>query len=235
MSVTEDARTALEQLGRIALREHSMDSLLQRVVDLARDVMPGDNEASVLVLVKDQPSTVVHSGRLALDCDERQYARGEGPCLEAARTGQVVEVVDSRGETRWPDYARAAAAAGALSSLSTPLPVSEGVSGALNVYAREVDVFDADSRAAAAAFVPYAAVAVDNMLAFEDARGLAANLQRALESRAVIDQAKGILIERYKLAPDQAFQFLARTSMTTNRKLRDVADHLVHTGEIPTS
>ena len=61
---------------------------------------------------------------------------------------------------------------------------------------------------------------------------MAANLETALKSRAVIDQAKGILIERYKLTPDAAFQLLARASMTTNRKLRDIADHLVRTGEL---
>ena len=71
------------------------------------------------------------------------------------------------------------------------------------------------------------------MHAYQSVRDRADNLQAALESRAVIDQAKGVLIERYKLTPDQAFQLLARASMNADRKLRDVADHLVHTGELP--
>jgi AmiR/NasT family two-component response regulator len=70
------------------------------------------------------------------------------------------------------------------------------------------------------------------MYAYQNARNMADNLQAALESRAVIDQAKGVLIERHKLTPDQAFQLLAQASMNANRKVRDVADHLIHTGEL---
>ena len=69
--------------------------------------------------------------------------------------------------------------------------------------------------------------------AYQSARAMADNLQAALESRAVIDQAKGVLIERYKLTPDQAFQLLAQASMHANRKVRDIADVLVRTGELP--
>jgi AmiR/NasT family two-component response regulator len=100
----------------------------------------------------------------------------------------------------------------------------------LNIYNREPHAFDEDSRAAAKKFVPYAAVAVTNMQSYQDARTMADNLQAALESRAVIDQAKGILMERHKLTADQAFQVLARVSMQNNIKLRSVAEELVTTG-----
>jgi GAF domain-containing protein len=223
---------ALEELGRLALREHSMESLMQRVVDLTKVVMPGHGEASISLLVNDRPSTAVFTGELALDCDEKQYGRGNGPCLQAARTGEPVEMPDARTETRWGDYPRQAAERGALSSLSIPLPMSEGVAGALNVYAREVDAFGSESRAAARRFAPYAGVAVSNMYAYRNAQDLADNLQTAIESRAVIDQAKGILMERHKLTADQAFQVLARISMQSNTKLRVVADELVTTGQL---
>jgi GAF domain-containing protein len=232
---TDPAGTAgaLEQLGSLLLREHSMDVLLQRVVDLTKVVMPGSTESSVSLMVNDKPTTAVFTGELALDCDESQYGRGYGPCLHAASSGEVTEVPDTRTEARWPDYMQRAAERGALSSLSLPLPISEGMAGALNIYAREPHAFDENSRATAEKFVPYAAVAVANMQAYQDARNLADNLQFALESRAVIDQAKGILMERHKLTADQAFQLLARVSMTTNKKVRDVADQLVLTGHLP--
>jgi GAF domain-containing protein len=230
-----NAAEALERLGRLSLRELSMDSLLQTVADLAKTVMPGTPEASVSLLVKDKPSTVVSTGQLAVDLDETQYERGHGPCLHAARSGELTEIADTRTEDRWRDYAQRAAQAGNLSSLSVPLLIDEDeqVSGALNLYAREPHAFDDDSRSAAVAFGPYAAVAAGNLYAYQSARDLADNLQTALESRAVIDQAKGILIERHRLTPDQAFQLLARVSMNVNRKVRDVADELVHTGELP--
>jgi GAF domain-containing protein len=229
------AAEALERLGRLSLRELSMDSLLQTVAELAKTVMPGTPEASVSLLVKDKPSTVVSTGQLAVDLDETQYERGHGPCLHAARTGELTEIADTRTEDRWRDYSRRAAEAGNLSSLSVPLAIDEDerVSGALNLYAREPHAFDEGSRSAAVAFGPYAAVAAGNLYAYQSARDLADNLQTALESRAVIDQAKGILIERHRLTPDQAFQLLAKVSMNVNRKVRDVADELVHTGELP--
>src|SRR3954466_6044650 len=116
-----DATAALEQLGRLTLHEHSMQNLLQAVTDLATLVRPGDTEASVSLLVDERPSTAVFTGQLALDLDERQYERGYGPCLHAARTGELTEVADTEVETRWSDYMRVAADRGCRSSLSVPL------------------------------------------------------------------------------------------------------------------
>ena len=229
------AAEALERLGRLSLRELTMESLLQTVADLGKTVLPGNTEVSVSLLVKDHPTTVVSTGQLAVDVDEAQYERGHGPCLHAARTGELIEVADTRTDERWPDYMPRAVERGALSSLSVPLAidVDAQVSGALNIYARQVDAFDEDARAAALRLAPYAAVAAGNLHAYQSARDMADNLQAALGSRAVIDQAKGVLIERFRLTPDQAFQRLAEASMHANRKLRDIADDLVHTGVLP--
>jgi GAF domain-containing protein len=228
------AAEALERLGRLSLRELSMESLLQTVADLVKTVLPGHIEASVSLLVRDSPTTVVSTGPLATDLDETQYDRGHGPCLHAARTGELVEIADTRTDDRWPDYMPRAAERGALSSLSVPLAIDdEQVSGGLNIYAREAHAFDADARSAATRFGPYAAVAAGNLHAYQSARDMAGNLQGALEFRAVIDQAKGVLIERYKLTPDRAFELLAQASMRANRKVRDIAEELVHTGQLP--
>ena len=236
--MTDDTRAttthrALEQLGSLTLREHSMETLLQRVVELTKLVMPSRTEASILLMEGDRPTTPVFTGKLALDCDEIQFGRGHGPCMHAATSGELTEVPDTRTETRWRDYMDGAVEHGALSSLSVPLPIAEGLSGALNIYAREANAFDDEARSAAQSFVPYAGVAVANMQAYQNARDMADNLQMALESRAVIDQAKGILMERFKLTADMAFQVLARHSMQRNTKLRVVAEELVTTGELP--
>jgi GAF domain-containing protein len=228
-----NAAEALDRLGRLSLRDLSMGTLLQTVAELTNTLMPGDTVASVTLLLKDIPSTVASTGQLAVDLDQTQYERGHGPCLQAARTGEMTEIADTRTDRRWRDYTRRAAEHGNLSSLSVPLIIDEddGVCGALNVYAGEPAAFDEDSRSAAKAFGFYAAVAAGNLYAYQTARDLADNLQAALESRAVIDQAKGVLVERHRLTPDQAFQLLAQASMNANRKVRDVAEHLVDTGE----
>jgi GAF domain-containing protein len=230
-----EAAEALEHLGRLSLRELSMESLLQSLADLTKRVMPGDPEASVTLLIKNEPSTVVDTGPLALGLDEVQYDRGDGPCLHTTRTGVPTEIGDTRTDGRWPDYARYVAGHGVLSVLAVPLILAgeEPVAGSLNIYARTPDAFDEASRAVATGFAPYAAVAAGTVQAYRSARKTADNLQIALETRAVIDQAKGILIERHKLTPDQAFDTLAKASMSTNVKVRDIAEHLVVTGELP--
>jgi len=222
---------ALERLGSLTLREQSMESVLQTVVELAKQVLPGNPETSISLLENDKATTAVSTGRLATDLDESQYGRGYGPCLHAAATGETVEISDARDEPRWPDYARSAWERGSGSSLSIPLPIGESLRGALNMYGREPKSFDDAARSAATRFAPYAGVAVANMHAYQSARNMAQNLEVALESRAVIDQAKGVLMERYKLTAGQAFQALASVSMRSNTKVRDVAERLIHTGE----
>lgn len=229
------AADALERLGRLSLRELAAEGLLQTVADLARTVVPGELEVSVSLLAKGRPTTVVSTGRLAVDLDGEQYEGGHGPCLHAARTGELVEVTDSRTDDRWPGYLPRAAERGALSSLSVPLSidVDEQVSGALNLYARTSGAFDADARTAAARFGPYAAVAAGNLHAHRSARDMADDLQAALESRAAVDRAKSVLVRRYRLSPDQAFHLLAQASMSAERTVRDIADDLVRTGRLP--
>jgi GAF domain-containing protein len=173
-----NAAGALERLGRLSLRQLSMESLLQAVADLSKTVMPGNPETSVLLLVKGHPTAVVSTDQLAVDLDERQYERGHGPCLHAARTGELTEIADTRTDSRWRDYTRRAAERGNLSSLSVPLIVDadEQVTGALDICARKPDAFDEDTRAAATRFGPYAAVAAGNMYAYRSARDMAENL-----------------------------------------------------------
>jgi GAF domain-containing protein len=233
--VPGNAAEALLHLGRLSLRELSMESLLQTIADLVAGALPGNLETSVTLLVKDAPSTVAFTGQLALELDETQYERGQGPCLHAARTGEATEIVDTRTDDRWPDYARPAAERGNRSSLSVPLVIDEDdrIFGALNLYSRKPEAFDEDARVAAMAFGPYAAVAAGNVYAYQAARSRADNLQTALDTRAAIEQAKGILMERYKMTPDHAFRLLAVASMNANRKLRHVAEDLVLTGELP--
>jgi GAF domain-containing protein len=230
-----EAAEALEHLAQVSLRELSMESLLQSMADLTKRVMPGNPEASVTLLIKGQPSTVVDTGPLAFSLDEVQYDHGDGPCLHTARHGVLAEIVDARADSRWPDYARYLAEHGVLSVLAVPLILTgeDQVAGSLNIYARTPDAFDEASRAVASGFAPYAVVAAGTVQAYRNARKTADNLQIALESRAVIEQAKGILIERHKLTPDQAFQALATVSMSRNVKVRDIAEHLVLTGEFP--
>ena len=226
-------RSILDDLGRITVAEHSLESVVRTVTELTARVLPGEPIASVTVVRGGRPSTVASSGELALVLDEEQYRLGTGPCLSAAATGQPSEIPDMRMDRQWPDFASVAAEAGCDSMLSYPLPVREQVSGALNVYARDFTTAERPTRELLARLTAYAVVPVANAYLYGAAVARAEHLQSALDSRAVIDQAKGILMERFRLTPDAAFQALTRVSMETNTKLRDVALRFVATGEFP--
>jgi AmiR/NasT family two-component response regulator len=124
-----------------------------------------------------------------------------------------------------------AAERGCDTVLSVPLPVQERVQGALNVYARATTASPARTQGLVSRFATYAVVPVSNMYLYESAVERAGHLQTALDSRAVIDQAKGILMERFKMTADQAFQALTRMSMESNTKVREVAQRFADTGE----
>jgi GAF domain-containing protein len=181
----------------------------------------------VTLISNDKPSTAACTGRLALNLDESQYGHGHGPCLEAAVGEEIQEITDARTETRWPDYARTAVERGSLSSLSVPLPVREGIHGGLNLYALEADGFDDDARHVGRAFASYAAVAVHNMHLYESTRDQAEHLDTAMKTRAVIEQAKGILMSQRRCDAQEAFALLVVASQRSNRKLRDIAQALV--------
>jgi GAF domain-containing protein len=223
---------ALDELGHLLLGAENTQSVLQRIVHLVQQVMPARAEASVTLVRDEQATTAAFTGEVALRLDEMQYGRGYGPCLEAALGGQIVEITDARSEGRWPDYVATLLEAGLLSSVAVAVPAPNLAAG-LNVWARQADAFSDQDRRVLGEFAAYAAAALTNLDALQDARELAENLQRAMEFRSVIEQAKGILMERHKLTADQAFRLLAEASMHTNRRVRDLAVNLVLTGELP--
>jgi GAF domain-containing protein len=227
LSRSSETRDAFAELGRVSFEDTSMNALLQRVAELSKHVIPGVTEASVSLIIGDKPSTPAATGQLAVDLDQSQYARGHGPCLEAAIGQELREMDDARRETRWPDYTPDCVRLGALSSLSVPVPVRENMQAALNLYAAEADSFDATAKETGREFASYAAVAVRNIHLYETTRNRAIHLDAAMRSRAVIEQAKGILMSQRRCNADTAFDMLAGASQRSNRKLRDIAQSLV--------
>ena len=208
------------------LGESDLQAVLGRVAELARQTLPGVVGASVTLVESDRAFTAAFAGQLALDLDETQYQEGFGPCLEVAQSAGTVTVPDMAAETRWPAFARQALAAGVRSSLSVALPLQEAVLGALNIYAAQPATFDRDAIELARTFAGYAAVAIANARLYQAAT-LAEDMRRAMETRAVIEQAKGILVAQQRCTPERAFEMLTRLSQSTHRKLRDCAADLV--------
>jgi GAF domain-containing protein len=225
--LSRDPRAAFAELSKIMLGEQELSETLGRVAELAKQCIPGAVEASVTLLHEDQVATVVFTGSLASQLDERQYEAGFGPCVDAALSGTTIAIEDTEASPTYPDFARLARRQGVTHTLSTGLPVQRRTIGALNLYCTDEAPFDDTTRELATAFASYAAVALANADLYASTANLAANLQRALDSRAVIDQAKGILMRDHRISPDAAFDLLVELSNTGNRKLRDIAQDIV--------
>lgn len=222
-----DPSTAFAELGRIRLETTTIDGVLQRVADLAKRGIPGAQEVSVTLVRDRQASTASYTGPLALKLDEWQYEEHQGPCLEAAAEQTTVSVTDLISDHRWPEWAERAATAGVRSSLSLGLSVQEKISGALNIYAVTAHAFDEDAMLVGKTFAGYAAVALANAQLYDTTATLAEHMRKAMENRAVIEQAKGIIMFERRCTAEEAFAILSRISQDANRKLRDVAAALV--------
>jgi hypothetical protein len=199
-----------------------LDEALAGITQGAANTVPGIDHVSIsLTSHGGQIQTLAPTDRIAITLDEIQYALGEGPCLEAALHDPWVQVNDLATDPRWPAYgARAAEEFGIGSQLAFQFRALPHARGALNLYANKPNAIDMDTRQVGAMFARLAAIALGWSRHDE-------TLSQALGSREQIGQAVGIVMERYKLDPDRAFSFLARTSQTANIKLHDVAAALI--------
>jgi len=222
-----DLPTAILQLATVVLGElTSIDDVLQRATEIGTATIPGAFEVSVTVL-DGEPRTAAASGPLSVELDDAQYAGDTGPCLDAIRSDTTLVVDDQRRESRWPVYSPRAVERGVGSSLSVPLQIAGRVRGAMNVYALEPGAFDATARNTAEKLASYAGIIVNNAALYFDASSRAEQMAEAMKSRAVIEQAKGMLMGARRCDADTAFGILVELSQNTHRKLREVAQTVV--------
>jgi GAF domain-containing protein len=223
-----DLAKALEALAQIVQVDAPRRATLAEIARVCAELVPGADTASITVIGEDgTPHTEAFTTTSALVWDERQYDANEGPCLDAARGRGVVLVSDMATDQRWPVYGPAAAKAGVGSSLSIGLTERKTVTGAVNLYSPLPEAFDDASVEVATALAGYATAALASAAQYEALATLASQLNEALKSRAVIDQAKGVLIAQRGCTPDEAFEILRVASQNYNRKLRDIAVAIV--------
>ncbi|HEY2281252.1 MAG TPA: GAF and ANTAR domain-containing protein [Streptosporangiaceae bacterium] len=217
----------LSELAREMQADTTNTALLHRIVAAAVTEVSGAQYAGITLVTGKKLSTPAATDKLVERIDQIQYETGQGPCLEAASRHETVRSDDLRTETRWPQFTRQTVDLGVLSMMSFQLFVEAESFGALNFYGSNTGAFGPDSESTGMLLASHAALA---MAAARTQEGLLA----AMENRDLIGQAKGILIERYKIDEVQAFGLLVASSQAVNRKLREVAEHLVATGELLT-
>ena len=220
-------RTARNLLERRSIRD--LQQTLSEIVAAAVETVPGATAGGISVTEDGIVDSRNPTSRGISELDRLQGELHEGPCMTAldatAEEDGVVIAEDLGGADaqRWPRFAPAAVAAGFRSMLSIQLTTNGPMRAALNLYAAESGVFDPEARLLAGLFGVQAAMLLHGS-------EQAAHLGRAVNSRDIIGQAKGILMERFGVDETEAFQMLVESSQSTNLKLVDVARWLV--GEV---
>jgi GAF domain-containing protein len=224
-AVTETV-TTIEVLARaLHVEEARLQPTLDAIVTNAAAAHPAAQDAGLIMYTGGQlvPQATTGRGPLLLDLQQREA--GEGPCIEAARKQVLVEVTDTGDDGRWPEFAVTAQSCGIRSMLCLPLWVNDRCLGALSLYSAHEAAFSAVDTQLVSLFATLAALALHEAQRSDQ-------LREAIGNRDVIGQAKGILMERYRLSSDAAFAALSRASQTANVKLAEVARYLAETGEL---
>ncbi len=203
------------------LRRPTVDATVLAIAEAAVHAIPGAEHCGVLLLHDDgSPECRAATSRVPVAIGSLIDETGEGPCLLAANTRATVCVADTATETRWMGYIGGARRLGVGSVLCLPLTVNTNHFGSMSLYSTRSHVFGDEAEVLGTMFAAHAAAAMSRANQQQQFRD-------ALDTRDVIGQAKGILMERHRVTADQAFAVLVELSQQTNTKLRVVAEHLV--------
>jgi GAF domain-containing protein len=217
----------LVSAGRSVTDEDDLLTVLQRVAAIAQEAIDGADSIGVTIDLAGRTYTAVHTDERTLRVDQEQYDAGEGPCLHAARHRSTVRVDCADAMERWPRFAAAAGAEGINSFLAAPLFTTELTLGSFNLYGRGRHAFDKLDAEILDLLTAAVSRAIGDFARFKSARDAAESIQRALQTRAPIEQAKGVLMAIHGVDADQAFDMLRRQSQNTNVPVREIAADFV--------
>lgn len=224
----EALRDGMGALSRYFIGDAPMGETLLFVANLVKQALPQSDLVGITMIVDEKVGTFVFTDPEISEIDQAQYETGgKGPCVDSFRTGEVFVIDSMETDDRWPEFAATARAHGVLSSLSLPMNVAKTTVGAMNIYARAERAFGPEDVETGYLFATQAGVVLANAQAYWGARTLAENLESALASRSVIEQAKGMIMNAQRKTADEAFQILVAQSQHENVKLRTIAERLV--------
>jgi GAF domain-containing protein len=223
----DDLAESLTSLSELLLAAQPHDEALRRVAEFAVHAVPGCDGCGIALFESAPPTTLAASHRFVRAVDEVQYALTEGPCVDAVRQGRTVVVVDLADDARYAGFGPQAVDLGVRSSLSLPLQAQERCIGALNLYAHRPGAFDDAAAHIASVFAGPAGVVLANARLLEQSQRLVGQMREAMSSRAVIEQAKGVLMAQHPVSAEEAFARLRHLSQVQHLKLHAIAQRVV--------
>jgi transcriptional regulator with GAF, ATPase, and Fis domain len=224
--VTKEIAERIAAVAELVLSDEDSDAPLRQLADLCLELIPGSAGAG-LVAAGEGMWMYSQSDPAVAGLHREQMEAGDGPVAETLRYGEARRIDDAQAETRWPAVCAAMLAEDLRSCLVLPLRTDRRPGAALAVYGRQTDSFTGSGHDIALLFAAQGGVAVRNASVYRNCRQLVANLNVALESRAVIEQAKGILVAEHGCTPEVAFKRLSVMSQNSNRKVREISADLV--------
>jgi GAF domain-containing protein len=226
MTPSDDLDTSLAEMALSIHEEETVEETVDRVLDFARSAVDCSHAGVVFVHAKRHIESVASTDPLVDALHAREMELREGPDVSIAEDRTRVLVHDTAQDCRWPAWAAAAMDAGLRSMIGVRLYTSQRTLGSLNLYDSRPDHFAAEDLQVAHVLARHAALAMSRVQE-------SAHLWRAIDARKLIGQAQGILMERYDLNEERAFEVLRRYSQNSNMKLRDVAQMVVDTRRLP--
>lgn len=218
--------TGLAEATRDLAAEPDIDGALKAIIDIATESVSCDDASVTVRLSGGRFQTLAPTDDRVREADRLQYELGEGPCVAATFVDGMFLVDDLARDERWPRWGPRAAELGMRSIISLHLYTTSMSVGALNLYGRREQQYTADDVELARIVAAHASAALARLRIEQD-------LWSAIDSRHLIGQAQGVLIARLGISTEAAFSWLQRYSQHSNRKLRDVADEIVRTRQVP--
>ena len=219
------ASSAAAELLQLLLATEDITDFLDELATLTTKVLPGELSCGITMRRGRGVATIASSDTRASQVDEIQYSHNEGPCLHSLATGKVIVVDDLASDDRWGGYQMPALGHGVRSSL--PLHTDSHVIGALNIYATQPRTFGPPEQLVTGRVADEASRALTLAARIAERTEMSEHLQSALTSRAVIDQALGIIMGQDRCTADEAFEVLRTASQNRNVKLRDIAAEMI--------
>ncbi|NTY61841.1 GAF and ANTAR domain-containing protein [Mycolicibacterium sphagni] len=213
----------LVDAGRSVADEDDLLTLLQHVAGIAQEAVDGADHTGITIDLGGLTYTAVHTDEQTLRIDSEQYEAGEGPCLHAARTRTIVLLDSEQAMARWPRFAAGARDEGINSFLAAPLFTDDQTLGSFNLYGRSQHAFDSLDAEILDLLTTAVSRAIGDFARFKSARDTAESIQRVLQTRAPIEQAKGVLMAMRGIDADEAFDVLRVQSQETNVPVRVLA------------
>lgn len=230
---TDVVMATLAGFARTLAHGYEITDVLHDLTDRIRTVL-GISGAGVTLVRGDRVSFVTSDSAVMADLEQVQEEHQEGPCVDSVRSGEVVSVADLTGSAeRWPAYAERAAALGIRAIAGIPMRLNGSTIGAVDLYDSVPHQWSDRELATARVFSDIATSYVINASQLDQQRRTAEQLQQALDSRVIIEQAKGIIAAHHQISVDEAFKVLRKHANDHHASLRATAEAVVNLGLRP--